>query len=377
MVPREMKVVYALTTDGVDAFSISTRVSAASVRVSNREVRLTLVCDRASAAAMEARRDPLVNEVDQLVVCEVPDGSRTFRNRFIKTNLLSLLDGPLLYLDGDTFVQGDLASVFALDVDVAGAPNNSGDTFEEQIFPDDYSVLTRLGWQVRFDVFVNGGVMFLNDTSGAQQFVDLWHTKYLESVRATGAYRDQPALNAALAEVPSFRILPHRYNAQFRFNPYSAMDAIVLHFFSSGGFALFAPTQYDNLISCLLRGEPLRLSDVESLVHKRTASHAVNSKESIASRPHPRSVLSVLQESELVARIRQLERSIAEKDAQILEAKRQAAAIESSTFWKATYPLRKMITGWPPGLRRAARTGAKLAARPILRTRACTRRWSR
>ncbi|MGB6797239.1 MAG: hypothetical protein WBE48_11985, partial [Xanthobacteraceae bacterium] len=202
MVPRQMDVVYALTTDGVDQFSTSTRVSAASVRVSNREVRLTVVCDRASAAAMEARDDPLLNEVDQLVVCEAPDGSGTFRNRFIRTKLRSLLDGPLLYLDSDTFVQGDLSYLFALDVDVAGAPNNSKDTFEEQIFPDDHSTLTRLGWQVRSDVFVNGGVIFLNDTSGARRFADLWHTKYLESVKATGTFRDQPALNAALAETP-------------------------------------------------------------------------------------------------------------------------------------------------------------------------------
>ena len=219
MVPREMHVVYVLTTDGIDLFSTSTRVSAASVRVSNRKVRLTVACDRASAVAMEARGDPLPNEVDQLLVCEAPDGSGTFRNRFIKTKLRSLLDGPLLYLDGDTFVQGDLSNLFALNVDVAGAPNNSKDTFEEQMFPEDHNTLTRLGWRARSDVFVNGGVIFLNDTSGARRFANLWHTKYLESIEATGTFRDQPALNAALAKTSSFAILPHRYNAQFRFAP--------------------------------------------------------------------------------------------------------------------------------------------------------------
>ena len=328
MISREMHVVYALTTDGVDLFSTSTRVSAASVRVSNRKVRLTVVCDRASATAMEALGDPLPNEVDQLVVCEAPDGSGTFRNRFIKTKLRSLLEGPLLYLDGDTFVQGDLSNLFALNVDVAGAPNNSKDTFEEQMFPKDYNTLKRLGWQVRSDVFVNGGVIFLNDTSGARRFGNLWHTKYLESIEATGAFRDQPALNAALAETSSFAILPHRYNAQFRFRPDSAADAVVLHFFSSAQqYYHFAPTRYDDLTSCLLRGEPLRLRDIESLVRKRAASHAVNSEESIASRPHSRSVLQECRKtanvhghlrdilgmpvqhsnSELFARLRQLE----------------------------------------------------------------------
>ena len=72
--------------------------------------------------------------------------------------------------------------------------------------------------------------------------------------------------------------------------------------------------------------------------------------------------------SELLARLRQLEDSIAEKDAQInlitaqcVEAERRVAAIETSTFWRATYPLRRMTTGWPPGLRRTGRGAAKLA----------------
>jgi hypothetical protein len=306
---------------------------------------------------MEACRDPLLDEVDQFVVCEVPDGSGTFRHRFIKTKLRSLFDGPLLYLDGDTFVQGDLSNLCALDVDVAGVPNDCMDTFEEQIYPDDHSTLTRLGWQVRSDAFINGGVIFLNDTSGAKRFADLWHIKYLESVKATGAFRDQPALNAALANTPSFAILPHRYNAQFRCRPDSAADAVVLHFFSSGGDP---PTRYDNLISRLLRGEPLRLREIESLVRTRAASHAVG-----MSVQDPSAQYSY---AELVARLRQLEDSLAEKDAQIkiitarcVEAESRVTAIETATFWKATYPLRRMTTGWSPGLRRAARGGAKLA----------------
>ena len=71
---------------------------------------------------------------------------------------------------------------------------------------------------------------------------------------------------------------------------------------------------------------------------------------------------------DLDVRLRQLEDSIAEKDAQInrimarcVEAERRVAAIETSTFWRATYPLRRITTGWPPGLRRAGRRAAKLA----------------
>ena len=72
--------------------------------------------------------------------------------------------------------------------------------------------------------------------------------------------------------------------------------------------------------------------------------------------------------TELVARLQQLEDFIAVKDTQInritarcVEAERRTAAIETATFWRATYPLRRMMAGWPPGLRRIARAGSKLA----------------
>ena len=99
-------------------------------------MRITAVCDRASAKAMEARGDPLLNEVDHLVVCDIPEGSGAFRNRFIKTKVRALLDGsPLLYLDGDTFVQGDLSNLFTLDVDVLVPPTALWTHSKNRYFP--------------------------------------------------------------------------------------------------------------------------------------------------------------------------------------------------------------------------------------------------
>ena len=203
------------------------------------------------------------------------------------------------------------------------------DTFEEQIFSDDYGILTRLGWQVRSDVFVNSGVMFLNDTSGARQLANVWHAKYLECAKATGAFRDQPALNTALAEVASFAILPHRYNAQFGWRPDFVVDAVVLHFFSSGHFA---PTRYDNLAWRLLQGEPLRLRDVESLVRSRSASYGELS--TLSGHPNSGSIQRALSQDfniELVARLPQLEAYLSQKDAQFKLITARCTAAERSS----------------------------------------------
>ena len=70
----------------------------------------------------------------------------------------------------------------------------------------------------------------------------------------------------------------------------------------------------------------------------------------------------------LLARLRQLEDTIAEKDAQIKDAtarsvaaERRAEVMETATFWRATYPLRRMTNSWPQTLRRAIVNGTKLA----------------
>jgi putative methyltransferase (TIGR04325 family) len=82
--------------------------------------------------------------------------------------------------------------------------------------------------------------------------------------------------------------------------------------------------------------------------------------------PRENSVQARESSTELVARLRQLEGSIAEKDAQLdhmtaryIETVRRAEAIEAATLWKVSYPLRRLMTRWPLGLRRAARTGSK------------------
>jgi hypothetical protein len=83
---------------------------------------------------------------------------------------------------------------------------------------------------------------------------------------------------------------------------------------------------------------------------------------------HPRLPVRSNQHSNtiLLTYLRQLEDTIAEKDAQIhaiarSEAERWAEVMETATFWRVTYPLRRMTTKWPQALRRTMVNGAELA----------------
>lgn len=56
----------------------------------------------------------------------------------------------------------------------------------------------------------------------------------------------------------------------------------------------------------------------------------------------------------------ELERALATEAASRAAAEEHTKAIESATFWRVTYPLRRLTGSWPPRLRRLFRGGTKL-----------------
>jgi hypothetical protein len=129
---------------------VITRVSVASIRATNPDIAIIIACDGESYTAMKHSRDPLLEEVDDLIVCNTSAGDSRFRSRFVKTQFRRLVDGPFLFLDSDIFVRDDISEIFSLDADIACAPNNSKDNIEEQImWSGDDAILSRRGWRIR------------------------------------------------------------------------------------------------------------------------------------------------------------------------------------------------------------------------------------
>jgi hypothetical protein len=259
------KVVYVVGSGGHNVYSAMTRVAVASVRLTNPETSILLACDSITAAALKSRHDPLIGEVNETIVCDAPSGTDAFRARFVKTQLRNLVDGPFLYLDSDTVVRKDLSELFSLDTDIACALNHSSDVFELQILEKDRDDLARIGWKTRNDFYVNGGVVFYGDTTGARHLADDWHNKWLVSCKLTRECRDQPALNAAIFNTqPILMVLPHRYNAQLMCSPRTVVEASIWHYYAS---AVDEPvSEFSVLVHKVLGGAELRVCDVRTMV---------------------------------------------------------------------------------------------------------------
>lgn len=258
-------VAYVVSSAGRDFYSAMTRISVASLRLTNPHVRVRLICDAASKTAMRAAGDPLLDEVDDVLACETPPGEAAFRNRFMKTRLRSTIDGPFLFLDSDILVRGPLDEIFGIEADIAGAPNRSKDHVREQIWSRDQDELDAMGWLRRPDVYVNGGVLLFRDSAPARRVSEEWHERWLQSYERGFSYRDQPALNAALAAVaPRLHVLPHRFNAQFRTEPRVAAEAAVWHYYASAGAE--PTTGFELMVLDLLHREPLDTGRVADMI---------------------------------------------------------------------------------------------------------------
>jgi hypothetical protein len=265
-VTAQMKIAFAITSAGSDLFSAMTRLAIASVRITNATPHITVVCDPVSDGAMRRAKDPLLDEADEWLVAESPHGSATFRNRFIKTRLREVLEGPFLFLDSDILVRCDLSELFAITDDFAAARNHSCADRQGQVGQQDVQVLDALGWRTRTDLYVNGGVLFYADTAAARTLSAEWHRLWHISHSQCGGYRDQPALNAALARTEvAFSILSDRFNAQFWANPSVAGNACIWHFYSSATDRRATP--FETLVAKLRDGQPLWDSDVAALVN--------------------------------------------------------------------------------------------------------------
>jgi hypothetical protein len=211
-----------------------TRVTLATLLLTNPSAHVTIACDQQTHQALQATGSQLLREADAVRGFPTPDGPPTFRNRFVKTQLRLLLSGPFLFLDSDTVVRKPLTPLLNLHCDIAAAPNHSRDTLAEQIWSEDQANLDAMGWQVR-EPYVNGGVIWYGVTRGACHFADAWHRNWLSNVEGTGRYRDQPALNQSLSAHPEiqFHTLPHCWNAQVFIRPDISEDAIIWHVYSS------------------------------------------------------------------------------------------------------------------------------------------------
>lgn len=266
---KPMQIAYVLTSNGKDVYADMNLISLRSLRYSNPNAQIILVCDSDTVQSLETYNHAILQEADQIISVKTPDQPASFRNRFLKTSLRKHLSGDFLYLDADTVIRGDLSPIFNIKTSFAAAPNHSGSGDPAEIPPDERENFALLEWSLPTEYYVNGGVLFFADTPDTDKFCQLWHQKWLASAEKRGSFRDQPSLNSAIADSGvSFSWLPHCFNAQVDVRPIYAPDAVIWHLYSSnGGIAM--KTVFDRYIDRLQKRENITSRHIEHLCNRQ------------------------------------------------------------------------------------------------------------
>ena len=263
-----LRVCYALTSDGRDAFAAMNLLSAWSVRQYSQCAKIILACDPATDSALRTAGHPLLEVIDEVVPIETPPGEPAFRNRYVKTLLHRFLERPFLYMDADTLVRGSLEVLRKATQGFSAAPNHSGSGHPSEISRREREIFQGLGWPLPTRYYINGGVLWMGTDPVVVQLGDAWHRKWRECHGRTGRHYDQPALNSALEETAApLKWLPTAFNAQVDVRPATARDAVVWHFYSSNG-PLSLRTRFGVQVDRLAAGRRIDRRRVETLCRK-------------------------------------------------------------------------------------------------------------
>lgn len=223
--------VFSLTTTGTDIYASMTRLAIASLRHSNPGLAIIVACDGRSLAALKAACSPLLRETDRWLDVDVPPGCATFRNRHVKTRLRQLIEGKFLFLDSDLFVRSPITELFDLEADLAAVPEAPPTSPQRQPSGTDAEIISALDWPVDPSRYMNGGVIYYNDTPPARQFARRWHLNWRQSADRLKLYVDQPALNTALHVTRAdLHLLPPAYNHQIKWHAGASEPPAIWHY---------------------------------------------------------------------------------------------------------------------------------------------------
>lgn len=281
--PSSLELAYLLASNGRDIYADMTLVSMLSARASNPHLRITLVCDESSHASLHDSSHRILDACDLKVAVPTPEGSPTFRHRWVKTRLPDFTHGRTLFLDGDTLVRGSLGHLETCSISLAAALDANGSTPPPHDIARREAFRASMGWPA-FSKYFNTGVLLFTDSQAVKQFFSNWHSLWLSGFRQHGFYLDQPSFNAVLGQSTSgFQELSLIYNYQTSVSWEDAARSVIWHFWG---------TTANNLHSLSVLTDSAKYLSIEKLF--RTVQKAIAFPTPVATNDHLGRFLSAI-----------------------------------------------------------------------------------
>lgn len=229
-------VIYILNSVDNDLYADMTLVSMLSLKMFNPSLCVKILTDESTYNRIIKDNHRVLKVADKIISINTPEGSSTFKNRFIKTQLPEFIEhGSYLYLDSDILIRKQIDDPFVDNNDFAAVPNHNKTNIEDQVWYEDLEFIQNMNWPAPAGPYFNGGFFFFRKNDEVINMFNLWHMYWLQGVKNMKRYQDQPALNRAIHESSiKLVVLPDRFNRQVSVLTEDFEDTIVWHYYWSG-----------------------------------------------------------------------------------------------------------------------------------------------
>ena len=190
----------------------------------------SLCTDQSTLDLAKATNHHILKVFDEIAVVADFKGTARERSRWVKTQVRSMVDGDLLFIDADAVPVGSLAEMFTHEKDFAL-------TLAEAPFSAIASwyvpAAAKLAWKIDHHYHYTSGVFFLKDSARTREFGAAWNRKWMEwrTIDNSGVLADQPAFNSAVFETSLKTLtLPAKFNLFLNTASRGYQDARMFHY---------------------------------------------------------------------------------------------------------------------------------------------------
>jgi len=266
------KLVYILTSTNDDYYTEETVLSMHSARFHNPDAVICLLVDDVTRKTLTGKRGKIWKYVDETHEITIPSSfTNTQKSRLLKTSARKEIVGPMLYLDSDTIICGDLSSLDDMTMEIGAVLDLHSPIkdWDSGLVATYNSRLAKLGGAISPDIcFYNGGIIYSKDSELTHSFYETWQSYYMETIKQ-GMSTDQPGLymtNLKYNDV--IKEMPPVYNCQIIKQVFAFPK--IIHYFStqvskSSAFAVRIPLLTEELMQRVKDSDEIPM-DVQKLI---------------------------------------------------------------------------------------------------------------
>ncbi len=241
-----MNILYVLVSSENDTYYEQTLISIQSLRKYMPDANVYLLVDEKTEKTLTGKRALPENYKINLISIKTPDEyNARNRSRYLKTTMYKYMDEDYLYIDGDTIIcdrLDDIDTNIKLGMVLDGNQKVSKAFYKNNIYKYNGSRVNCNS--VYNDMHFNSGVMWTKKCPENDNFFEMWHNTWKETLKYGGNIADQSSLNDTNYKLNGYITeLDGIWNCQlFRYSACAKYiyNAKVLHYFSSNLEAPFS-----------------------------------------------------------------------------------------------------------------------------------------